>query len=97
MYAMRFNVQPVVSSHGFPDSVYAQGLLLPALDQFIVIDRNRLFFFVFDLQLRSEVTLGNGILVPVLDVMFLGELRSDVALYPRTFQTRENFFLFGAK
>jgi hypothetical protein len=36
-------------------------LLLPALDQFVVVDGDRLFLLVLDLELRGEAALGNRI------------------------------------
>ena len=73
------------------------GLLLPALDQLVVIDGDWLFFFVVDLQLRSKVTLLDGILVPISDVMFLGEFRADIALNARLLDAAHDLFLRSAE
>ena len=47
-------------------------LLLPALDEFVVVDRERLFLLVLDLQLRRKVALRDGILVPVFEIVLFG-------------------------
>src|SRR5689334_21707783 len=71
--------------------------LLPALDQLVVVDGLWLFLLVRDLELRREVALGNGILVPVLEIVLLGELRSDVALHACALQTLHDLLLLGAE
>jgi hypothetical protein len=50
-----------------------------------------------DASVRAlKVALGDGIGIPEGEVVFLGQLGSDVALGAGTLETREDGFLFGA-
>src|SRR5690606_10723385 len=80
-----------------PPSPLREGLFLPALDRFVVVDGLGLFLLVLDLERRRDVALRHSILVPVFEVVLFGHLRPEITLHARTLQTLHHLFLLGAE